>query len=51
MKIELITDQSALEMQRYLRRKRAKLIRAKPRVCWDSRGRRIDGWLIMYLED
>jgi len=51
MKTELITDKSLIEIQQYLRRIRARLLRCVPRNGLDSRGRRVDAWLIMYLTD
>lgn len=50
MKTEL-TEDSLIDIQRYLRRKNARLLRAKPRICWDRRGRRVDAWVIMYIEE
>jgi hypothetical protein len=51
MKTELITDESLLDIQRRLRRSKYRLFRAIPRECTDHRGRRVDGWVIMYLEE
>lgn len=51
MKIELITDKSLIEIQRYLRRIRARLLRCVPRNSIDQRGRRVDAWLIMYIPE
>jgi hypothetical protein len=51
MKTELIIDVPLIEIQRDLRRKNARLLRAIPRHCHDPRGRRADGWVITYIEE
>lgn len=51
MKTELITDKSLIEIQRYLRRIRARLLRCIPRNGIDHRGHRVDSWLIMYIQE